>query len=101
MLEQVIIASGQIIAAYRTYNEHFDPELYTAAVRGRTVEYGNALIDEAMALCGHPQYKLSDRIWPPEARTFLICFRKEDPRERERPEFPVYYDAQGREHQEF
>ena len=60
--------------AMNVYHVHYDNKLYAKAIKGKSVRYGNALIDEALALCGSPFYKLSDRRWSAAAVAFLERF---------------------------
>ena len=82
MLIQEKFARLQSRAAMRRYHHRFDNDAYLRAIADKSVAYANALIDEALALCGHPYYKLSRRHWARPARTFLARFavpaRKED-----------------------
>ncbi len=74
MLIQERIAYTQSQAAMLRYYGRFDNERYRTAVEGKSVRYANALTDEALAICGHPYYKLSRRHWAQEARAFLEHF---------------------------
>ena len=56
------------------YNQNFDNASYLAATSGKSARYANALIDEAMALCGHPAYKVSYRNWSEDALRHLSAF---------------------------
>lgn len=56
------------------YNTRYNNDLYKTAIEGKSSRYGNALIDEALAMCGDPHYKLSWRKWGAEARAFLAEF---------------------------
>jgi len=56
------------------YHDHFNNETYLAATEGKGVKYANALIDECMALCGHPRFNLSNRRWSGEALDHLANF---------------------------
>ena len=60
--------------ANKRYHQAYDNELYTVATTGKSIEYANALIDEALALCGSPYYKLSRRQWSSNAIEFLKRF---------------------------
>ena len=56
------------------YNAHFDNHLYNKATVGKSAEYGCALQDDAMALCGSPYFKVSRRNWAQSALDFLARF---------------------------
>ena len=56
------------------YNRCYHNPSYMAATHGKSVQYANALTDEALALCGHPRYKLSHRRWSDEALAHLAQF---------------------------
>jgi predicted urease superfamily metal-dependent hydrolase len=75
MLVQEHAARLQMRAAMRRYHLRYDNELYRKATAGKSVAYANALIDEALAICGHPHYRLSRRRWAVPARVFLLQFR--------------------------
>jgi len=60
--------------ATERYHKHYNNELYREAIEGKTVTYANWLIDEALAICGHPREKLSYRNWSPAALAFLEKF---------------------------
>ena len=76
MLIQEEFARLQARAASRRYHARFDNDAYRTAVEGKAVAYANALTDEALALCGHPYYKLSRRHWARPAQSFLRLFRR-------------------------
>ena len=76
MTIQEQIARGQARAAMKRYHAHYHNDLYRDAVEGKSVEYANALIDEALAICGHPYYKLSRRRWAKPARAFLQLYKE-------------------------
>ena len=76
MLIQEEFARLQARAATKRYHTHFDNDAYHRAVEGKSVAYANALTDEALALCGHPYYKLSRRHWARPAQSFLRLFRR-------------------------
>jgi len=60
--------------AVTKYHRCYDNLLYSVAVHERSTKYANALIDEALALCGDPFYKISRRRWSKEAQEFLVKF---------------------------
>lgn len=81
---------GQGLRAMKMYHAHYNNDLYREATRlsdgtEKAVGYCNALIDEALALCGHPYYKRSDRRWCSQAIDFLQCFARED-----LPKYDIY-----------
>lgn len=81
---------SQGLRAMKMYHAHYNNDLYREATRlsdgtEKAVGYCNALIDEALALCGHPYYKRSGRRWCSQAIDFLQCFARED-----LPEYDVY-----------
>jgi len=61
-------------AANDKYNGRFNNAAYQAATKNRTVKFANALIDEALALCGSPHHKVTYRAWSPVALDFLALF---------------------------
>lgn len=56
------------------YQARFRPIAYQRATGHRSNRYANALIDDAMAICGSPYYKISQRKWPRAAVEFLELF---------------------------
>jgi hypothetical protein len=74
MLVQEQLARTQSKMAMLRYHSRFDNERYRTATDGKSVQYANALIDEALAICGHPWYRLSHRHWAAEAEGFLKRF---------------------------
>jgi len=62
--------------AQNWYNAHYDNHLYNKAIANKSPEYGCALQDDAMALCGSPYFKLSHRRWSPAASEFLAQFSR-------------------------
>ncbi len=58
------------------YGKKFNNDLYSQAKAGKATTYANALIDEALAFCGHPWYKFSNRRWSIAALIFLAEFTK-------------------------
>lgn len=61
-------------AAVNRYHYRFNSGIYSRAALGRSVGYANRLIDEALALCGHPHYKLMRTTWDSKAIDFLRLF---------------------------
>jgi hypothetical protein len=74
MLVQEQISQPRAREAMQRYHARFDNLAFTAATKGKTSAYANALIDEALAICGHPWYGLSRRHWSAEAVGFLRKF---------------------------
>ena len=74
MLVQEEIAQLQTHDAMQRYHCRYSNHAFTRATEGKSNAYANALIDEALAICGHPYYKLSRRRWAPAARAFLEHF---------------------------
>lgn len=60
--------------AQAKYNNRFDNVPYAKAIHGKSNRYANALIDDALALCGSPYYALSKRNWGADAIEFLRLF---------------------------
>ena len=59
------------------YRQHQARHAYAKATKGKSVGYCNALIDEAMAICGSPYYGVTHRKWSSHALEFLAYFAKE------------------------
>jgi hypothetical protein len=74
MLAQEEISQSQERVAMQRYHARYDNRTFTRATQDKTSAYANALIDEALAICGHPWYGLSHRHWTPEAVAFLRKF---------------------------
>ena len=65
--------------AMAMYYARYDSTSYLAATTGKSVAYANALIDESLALCGHPMYKVSiNRKWGKNALAHLANFAQEE-----------------------
>lgn len=60
--------------AMMLYNRYYDNHLYQRATAGKSSKYANALMNDAMALCGSPYYKVSRRNWNSKAVDFLYRF---------------------------
>ena len=60
--------------AQNWYNAHFKNHIYNKATMGKSAAYGCALQDDAMALCGSPYFKVSNRKWSQAALDFLALF---------------------------
>jgi hypothetical protein len=68
------LGRNQEQAAMNKYNQKFDVHFYRLAVENKSNRYANDLINEALALCGHPFYRMSNREWSQEAQDFLAKF---------------------------
>lgn len=68
------IAAAQADRAMSHYHAHYDNAVYTKATRGMSVARANKLLDDALAICGDPHYKLSRIVWNAKARAFLTLF---------------------------
>lgn len=62
------------VAAGARYNERYQNSVYLIATQGKSVAYCNRLIDDAMALCGCPFVKFSQKSYDPFATGFLALF---------------------------
>jgi len=60
--------------AQKKYAERFDGEMYKRATEGLSGVAANVLIDDALALCGSPHYKLSRSEWDMPQIKFLELF---------------------------
>lgn len=74
MNAQHLLAEKQTALGMATYNKKFNSRLYNTATNGKGVRHNNALINDAMAICGHPSYKLGNRRWSSAALDFLALF---------------------------
>ena len=74
MKAQNTLAKNQDSLAMAKYNNNYNNHLYQIATQGKSSTYANALIDEAMAICGSPYYRLSFRQWSKAALSFLAEF---------------------------
>lgn len=63
-------------AAYSKYANRFDNGLYTRATYRVGNNRANRLIDEALALCGHPSYNITYTEWNEAELAFLVKFTK-------------------------
>ena len=64
--------------ASKRYYSRFDNELYSVAVKDRSVKFANALIDAGMALCGAPGFSWrASRRWNGDAWRFLAALARE------------------------
>jgi len=70
------LAKLQEARAMNKYNQLYDNALYAQAVNGKSNQYANQLINNALALCGHPHYRMSDRKWSQDAFRFLMVFSR-------------------------
>jgi len=66
----------QIARANKRYHAHYDNYLFTLAARDRRIERTNALLDTALALCGHPTYHVDRTEWNTAEWAFLACFEE-------------------------
>ena len=62
------------VEALKKYTSHFNNVLYRAATEDKPLAYANKLIDDALALCGHPEYAFSGMNYCDEALAFLAGF---------------------------
>ena len=74
MKKQNEIAKNQEAQAMKKYHAGYDNHLYAIATCGKETAYANSLINEALAICGSPYYKLSFRNWSKAALNFLSRF---------------------------
>jgi hypothetical protein len=56
------------------YFRHYDHTLFVKAVDGKSIEYSNMLIDDALALCGSPWYTPTEFSYCHDAEVFLHRF---------------------------
>lgn len=68
------MGSKQKHLAFVQYTAGYDNGLYLKATRNKTLAYSLALQNEALALSGHPNLKLSNRRWSTPAQNFLSKF---------------------------
>lgn len=68
---QYRLAGPQRKRAMARYRRRFKSNLYEAALKGKSNSYANGLKGDAMAICGHPDCKLSHRRHAEAAKTFL------------------------------
>jgi len=61
--------------ASQKYLERFDNDVYRSATIGKSARYANELLDNAMALCGNPSYRVTFRKWNESAQDFLELFQ--------------------------
>lgn len=79
MLEpQRCFARVQTHRAMTEYYSRFDSRLFSDATASHSYQYANALLDDAMALCGHPYFRLSCRRYAEAAVAFLQRFALKD-----------------------
>jgi hypothetical protein len=64
-------------AALVRYHARYDNDLYKRATAGKSVERCNALIDEAMSICGHPRFSVTYTNWTAGELDFLRRFAEE------------------------
>lgn len=68
------LARNQEVEAMRRYHAGYNNITFLKATVGKSVQYANALIDESLAICGSPYYKMSNRKWSAEALEHLSNF---------------------------
>lgn len=71
---QTTAADNRHAEATAFYNRRYNNHVYQIATQGKSIKLANALLDDAMALCGSPFYKISHRAWSETARDFLALF---------------------------
>lgn len=71
---QQSLAHDATVRANKKYNANYDNVVYVKAISGKSSGYANALVDEALALCGDPHYEISNRDWSEAAANFLVLF---------------------------
>jgi hypothetical protein len=75
------------VTALEKYAKKYDYFLYCQATIGQSCLYCNALVNEALRLCGSRLYApIPGHQWPPEAEAFLACFRVTQAKERRKME---------------
>jgi len=74
LLEHERLAGEQVDRVMAKYGARYNNDVYLAATQGMSTEDANLLIDDALAMCGSPFYKLSETRWEPEALEFLKLF---------------------------
>jgi len=62
------------VEAMERYHAGYNNIIFVKATVGKSTQYANALIDESLAICGSPYYKLSNRKWSAEAIEHLNNF---------------------------
>lgn len=60
--------------AVEIYNACYDDGLYRRAIASKRAALISQLIDDALALCGSPYYRVSRHHWSEPARLFLMRF---------------------------
>lgn len=75
MTQKFNLGRNQEQAATNKYNQLYQNHVYAKAVEGKSNRYANDLINEALAVCGSPYYKLSNRNWSQEALDFLKLYK--------------------------
>lgn len=71
---QMQLAVRQADIAISKYHFCFNAPIYNGATKDKSYQYCNALLDEALAICGDPRYKVSNRKWSALAIRFLRLF---------------------------
>jgi hypothetical protein len=77
MEKQQYIANIQERHAMEFYHSRYVNRVYQIAIQGKNNRYANKLLDDAMAICGSPYYKLSHVPWGCNSIAFLSLFLKE------------------------
>ena len=65
---------NQSSRATQHYFDVYKDRIYLAATNGKRQRYCNRLIDDALAICGSPNYELSKTNYGQEALDFLNLF---------------------------
>ena len=84
-LDRLAIRGGELIKeelaaraekAMKHYHKMYDNEAYKAATvhRGTDADRHNALIDSALAICGHPRFTYHAYEWDTRELVFLFLF---------------------------
>lgn len=73
-LTQLDLAAGQDKKAMIKYNLCYNNHVYTTATKDKSYHFANQLIDDGLALCGSPFYKLSNTDYSNKALDFLKLF---------------------------
>jgi len=77
--EQSRIATAKYKAVwYGDDGGYTTSDAYRKARGGKSVRYGNELLDCALALCGDPWYVMTGRHYCQEARDFLALFEQKE-----------------------
>lgn len=76
MNAMLTLADNQHQSSMKRYNARIGiaRHLYDRATVGTSMKYNLLLLDDAMALCGSPHYKVSNRRYSKQALAFLRVF---------------------------